>query len=650
MALFIKNYRLLLAALFFSAGVLTLYFGGAFRSWEWRLNDAFYVGIPVPSDIVIVAIDDPSIQTLGRWPWDRRVHADLIDKISAAGPRTIGYDVNFPEPSNEASDASLETALAASGKVVLPEEARLKAGLPPVAETVLAPLPRFAKNATLGFSNTPPDQDGVLRRLPVAVKNGVATEKPFYRAILEQAGERPQVRGDELLLEFAGPPGSFKTFSAKDVLAGLVGAAEFRGRIVLVGATAPDLHDESLTPTAKRDLMSGIEIHANAVMSARSGGLAEEPPVAVAFSIFLFACLGIFASFKLTRGLYSVLITIGLAALYLVVAFIAFEARVILSVFYPLLALVLTWAFGTLLRLSREKKEKGKLRAALGRYLSRQVVEYFVAHPEKLALGGEKREMTVLFSDLRGFTSFSEKLKPEELVSVLNDYLSAMTSIVFEYDGVLDKYMGDAVMAFWNAPMDDADHAEHAARAALAMRDRLRVMNQSGAFPTGIELRLGIGLNSGEMVVGNIGGEERFDYTVMGDAVNLGSRLEGLNKEYGTEIIASEFAARRLSEGFLLRPLDLVAVKGKKEPVEIFEVVALRDGATPELIQFVSDFIATRELYQKMNFAAAAAAFEKLAEKFPDDQPTKVYLSRAAAFRDTPPPADWNGVWVMRTK
>lgn len=637
-------------------GVAALVAGGAasgiFQSWQWKMSDALFVTMPAPDDVVIVGIDNASIQALGAWPWSRDIHARIIDALSAAGARVIGYDVNFPEPRGENQDSALEQALARAGTVVLPYEATVDLSTdPPQATRPLVPLPRFSKHATLGISNTPPDAaDGVLRRIPREVITPEGTRLPaFFSAMLLRGGNPPTAERGPLIVQYVGPAKTVRTVSAQDVLNGRVPSAVFRGTYVFVGATAPDLQDLLLTPTAKGERMSGVEVHANALISARTGGLDEEPFIAVIGTIILFVLIAVFAA-DLRRIRHGVLLILGVAFAYLFLGFALFEFRIILSFFYPLLALLWAAITAILFRLAREKREKGQIRATLQRYVSPQVVEHLLLHPEQLTLGGAKREMTVLFSDLRGFTSLSEILHPEQLVSVLNIYLSEMTAIVFAQGGVLDKYMGDAVMAFWNAPLDDAAHAEHATIAALAMRDRLHEMNATGAFPSGVSLRLGVGVNTGPMVVGNMGGKERFDYTVMGDAVNLGSRLEGLNKEYGTEVIVAAPTAALLSTGFVLRPLDLVAVKGKKEPVEIFEAVGMRSAVSPESIERVEQFAAARRLYATQHFAEAHAAFAKIAERWPDDGPTTMYLARCDIFLAAPPSPEWNGVWVMTKK
>jgi len=268
-----------------------------------------------------------------------------------------------------------------------------------------------------------------------------------------------------------------------------------------------------------------------------------------------------------------------------------------------------------------------------------------------LRLGGEKREMTVLFSDIRGFTTFSEQLDPQDLVSLLNEYLTCMTEVIYRYDGVLDKYMGDAIMAFWNSPVTQPDHARRACLTALDMTeelDRLRERWKSRGIPP---LDMGVGLNTGPMSVGNMGSDTRFDYTVMGDAVNLGSRLEGANKEYHTNICISQFTLDAVKdEGFVIRILDLVAVKGRAQPVAVYELIG-RPGSfgafTPEILAL---YERGTEQYRAQEFAAAADTFREVLRQRPGDGPSAMYLERSLDLIEAPPPRDWDGVFVMTHK
>lgn len=625
---------------------------GIFSSWQWKIADVFYTGYKAPSDIVILAIDNQSIKKISRWPWPRDIHAQIVNRLVALEPLAIGYDVNFPDAGNEAEDTALENALRNTSSLVLPFEALVNLRVqPPVATDTVVPLPRFANHATLGISNTPPDADGIFRRVPVEVilKNGDHAPS-FFAAVLQKANVKITSLQNTLLIQFAGPARTFKTYPVADFLDGKIADTELQHKIILVGATAPDLHDDMQTPTAKSERMSGVEVHANAIASARMGGLREEASVFVLLTLLVLALFGALSFSLIRRVRNSVIIVFIIFVLYFLSALFVFDSGLILSMFYPLSALIVASIISALLRLIQEKREKGQLRSTLSRYLSPQVVQHLLDHPERLKLGGEKREMTVLFSDLRGFTSLSETLTPEQLVTVLNTYLSEMTAIVFEQGGVLDKYIGDAVMAFWNAPLDDAEHATHAVKTAVLMRDRLAEMNASNVFPNKIQLRVGVGVNTGQMVVGNMGGEERFDYTVMGDSVNLGSRLESLNKEYGSEIIVAASTVKLLQDDFLMRSIDLVAVKGKKEPVEIFEVLGFRHACSADMIRDVRLFEEARHFYIAQKFAEAKHLFDEIVAANSNDTGAKMYSVRCEAFLAHSPPSDWNGVWVMTKK
>jgi len=258
--------------------------------------------------------------------------------------------------------------------------------------------------------------------------------------------------------------------------------------------------------------------------------------------------------------------------------------------------------------------------------------------------------MTVLFSDLRGFTSLSEGMRPEELVQILNRYLHEMTDIVFDEGGVLDKYIGDAVMAFWNAPFDQPDHAMRTVRAAIKMKDKLREMNEKKVFGEHIELHVGIGMNTGEMVVGNIGGERRYDFTVIGDSVNMASRTEGLCKPYGVEIIVTEYTKAELDHSFTFRKLDRVAVKGKKEPIRIYEVLGFASNVSDAEKQFALTYEEALEAYFKRQFENARKICRELLKEKPTDTATKQLLERAETCIETPPSNDWNGVWILTSK
>ena len=372
-----------------------------------------------------------------------------------------------------------------------------------------------------------------------------------------------------LLINYHGRPGLFQVRSFSDVVKGRVSPKYFKDKIILAGVYAEGLQDIHQTPYGA---MFGIEMLANVTTQLLNRTY-------VSFSkdyinILLVIIFGLVISYIVGRKsiLVSYVSTIILAAIYFfVVVFLFDRYRYMLNLSAPLITGILTLFSMIVYRILTEEKEKRVIQNMFANYVSKSIVEELLKHPEKLELGGEDREITVLFSDIRGFTTLSEKLTPQELVSHLNEYLSAMTEIIFKYEGTLDKYVGDEIMAFWNAPVDQPNHAELACLTALDMMEKLRELNAS--WPEEKRLNIGIGLNTGIMTVGNMGSKNRMDYTLMGDNVNLGARLEGTNKIYGTNIIISEFTYEKIKDRFLCRELDNIRVKGKLKPVKIYEVL-----------------------------------------------------------------------------
>jgi adenylate cyclase len=280
-----------------------------------------------------------------------------------------------------------------------------------------------------------------------------------------------------------------------------------------------------------------------------------------------------------------------------------------------------------------------------GQYMSETVINHLLEHPEKLQLGGERRRVTLFFSDLAGFTTISERLSPETVVSLLNDYLSRMTEIILEEAGTVDKFEGDAIMAFWGAPLDQPDQASRACRAALKQQAALKELNHQFAGLNLPPLSMRIGLNTGDAIVGNLGSAKRFDYTVIGDTVNLASRLEGVNKFYGSHIMASEATVAECTGTVECRELDLVAVKGKEQAVRVFEVLGLTGELEPEAIRRRQDFAQALELYRQGRFPEAGAAFAAILTENPEDGPARTYRDRCRRFQEAPPPAEWDTVF-----
>jgi adenylate cyclase len=340
---------------------------------------------------------------------------------------------------------------------------------------------------------------------------------------------------------------------------------------------------------------------------------------------------------------------VGVGALYLVADMMLFRSGYLLSTIMPLSEIVVLSFSMIFFNYVVADREKRQVRTAFQYYLTKSVMEEMLKHPEKLKLGGDKRELTVLFSDIRGFTTISERLPPEELVRTLNEYLTPMTDLVFKHEGTLDKYMGDAIMAVWGAPLTQEDHALRACAAAVEMLEKLKELCKRWAEQGRPLIDIGIGINSGHMAVGNMGSDMRFDYTVMGDNVNLGSRLEGTNKEYGTRIIISEFTFALVKGKVVARELGSVRVKGKKKPVGIYELrgIGAPQGQEAQAIELFSQGLLA---YRARDWDGAEKALRAVEAAWPGDGPTSHYLDDIAEKRASPPAEGWDGVYEMKHK
>lgn len=640
--------------------ILTLFFwSGVFESLEWRLEDKLFIGGEPSEEIIIVAIDDSSLQALGRWPWDREVIAGLVNKISQGSPRVLGIDINFPEPTE--GDKILAKSLVQEFPIVLPIEAVLeiptdkKRRSPLTAIETLSPVSVIAEAVELGVTNTPPDADGIVRRIPIKVVdyegNFIQSFGAKIASLAQEERAVPSVDNfGRMIINYQGGAGSFNQILAVDLMADDFDASILNNRIVLVGATAPDLHDTWFTPTAKAEPMPGIEIHANVIQTILDKNFLTPGSrmLTLAIMIFLSLILCLFSLFIKIR--WNIILPFILMIAYIVIVVVSFDFGAVLNIFYPILSVITVFTALTIYRYTHETREKKEVRKAFELYLSPHVIEEVLKDPKKLSLGGVKKEMTVLFSDIRGFTTLSEGLSPEELTHLMNQYLTEMTNIVLAKDGVLDKYIGDALMAFWGAPLAQPKHAERACHTALSMIKKLNKMNDDGAWPEGRKINIGIGINTGEMVVGNMGADKRFDYTVLGDSVNLGSRVESINKQYGTKIIISEFTKAQISDEFVTRYLDKVAVKGKSEPVKIYELICFRTELELQQKEVIELYEEAFGFYQKKKWDKAIEILEKYTKLLPDDLAAENLLKRCRQYKKEPPPKNWDGTWVLASK
>lgn len=450
--------------------------------------------------------------------------------------------------------------------------------------------------------------------------------------------------------------------SALGIPPGLLQSGFFKDKIVLLGATMEELHDVFSVPLSEtrniegkkiETLMPGVEIHANAIYTMLAANyLVPQSDVIRVLLVTLLSLMMFLIVSRLQRPLLALPIFILIIGLIIALAFYLFVSfNIHMQIVTPILAATFTYVGNVLFQYLGERKEKATIRNAFGRYLPEKVVEQLIKNPDLLKLGGELRFLSVMFTDVVGFTTISEKLSPEELVALLNEYLTAMTNIISKYDGIIDKYEGDAIMAEFGAPLSDEDHALKACYAALEMQEKLIEMRAKWKKEKRPELYMRAGINSGEVVLGNMGSESVFDYTVMGDHVNLASRLEGANKEYGTDIMTTEWTYELVKDHIIARELDLIRVKGKEKPVKVYNVMARKSiGISSTMKKVLESYEQGLLAYRQQRWDEAIVYFKTALHHKPDDGPSLEYLRRCETFKQNPPPENWDGVYTMTHK
>jgi adenylate cyclase len=652
-----------------------------------RMGDLLFAARPaqMARSTVIVGIDQKSYQALlprhgplSAWP--RTLYARALDALGAASPRVVALAIFFDAERPE--DAALAEAMRRAGNVIVPVVAQgprafdPRPGVAQEFETFVRPAETVRRGALdEGLANITTSQDSVVRSLPLLLRAGAEEVPSLPLTIVAHFTRRPSVldgaptpgrvhaagraipvaERDTMLIDFLGPPsesrqgGSFPIISFVDVLEGRFDPAAIRDRIVLLGPTIRGV-DEHATPTTGDTRMWGVEILGNAVETVLYQHFLV--PAAPALTVALIVLMALVAALVVAtwRPLPAGLAVAGGLALYGTAAAVLFERGLVLDLIYPPAALLVSFAAALSSRLVIEQAEQRIIREALGRYLSPAVSQWVLADPDRLRLGGETREMTVLFSDLRSFTTLAHALPPATLVTLLNRYRAEMADVVFRHDGVLAQYAGDAIEAFWNAPMDQADHARRACDTALDMvaaLDGLRPIFEARGWA---HLDLGVGINTGRMVVGNMGSKDRLIYTAVGDPVNVAARLEGLSKEYGVRVVVGEATVAAAPDAFTYRLLDLVAVKGRAEPLRCYEVVARAGTLGPDALGRLARYHEALDLYRARRWEEALGALDALARDAPADGPTALYRRRTRALLAEPPPPDWDGVFVSEWK
>ncbi|MBI2152335.1 MAG: CHASE2 domain-containing protein [Candidatus Rokubacteria bacterium] len=530
------------------------------------------------SPIVIISIDEDTFDELDlAWPFPRALHGRLLDLLSQGRPAAIGLDILFIEPSMHGppDDQALAKAVARAGNVVLGANLTTTEGQYGSKQDLNPPLPVIRKGAAaFGFVNLVTDEDNFVRRGDIRLPYQEGVQESFdlhlYNlAVKAGVPTKPLPPDRRVYINFRGPKRTFPIVPYYQVLNGDVKPEEFAGKIVLVGAAAAVLHDEFPTPFSGEEKMPGVEVHANMLETLLHGNrLTRIHPYVGALLALVAALLATLATSRL-RPIRAFLLIVAAGTLYAALAFWVFVKLYFwLELVSVVLALVSGYGTTVVANYIREQREKRRL----SRFFSPDVIKEILKSQSEGSLVGSRRRVTVLFSDIRGFTSLSEKLSPEQVVEMLRDYLTTMTEVVFKYGGTVDKYIGDAIMALYGAPFEQPNHAEQAVRTALEFQEQVKVLSERWEAKCGARLRNGVGINTGDAVVGTIGSQQRLEYTAIGDTVNLASRLEGLTKDFLSPIVVSESTHEEVKHLFYSRYLGEVKVKGKEIPVKIYAV------------------------------------------------------------------------------
>jgi len=547
----------------------------------------------------------------------------------------------------------------------------------PTAESLLVSIPAIQQNVLdSGHTRIIPYADGIYRYYPTVINYkgkliphlSLQVARYFLgdpNPIKIIAGEDVEVGGRKIpitdlgftQINFCGPyvdvktdKTTFPTYSASDFLNGKVPPAELKDSVVVFGVSAAGLFD--LRPTPYSHVAPGMDINANILENVISGSFLTLAPDYLKFILIIIAAMLMWYLIpRLTPIQGTIWFLLSLAIYVIVVCVLFGKLNYVINMVYPCSALILTFLLLTTYKFRTEVRHSRYMKQMFQSMVAPSVVEEILKLPAGIELGGEEKELTVMFSDVRSFTTFSEKHTPHEVVEILNEYLSQMTNLIFQTEGTLDKYIGDAIMAFWGAPAAQMDNAYRACSTALGMVDLLHsVLHPKWEIEGKEKLQIGIGLNTGPMVVGFVGSESIKNYTLIGDAVNLGSRLEGTTKEYHVEIIIAESTFERVKNDMLCRELDLIKVKGKNEPIRIYELVEHRLKGAGAKEMKVKAFEEGLALYRQQKWDEAVQRFKNCLELDPKDGPADIFIQRCGQLKSAPPGPNWDGVFVMKTK
>lgn len=706
---------------FVSLTATVLWYYGLFTPLENILYDArvrlIRSKVKPHEGIAVILIDEASLKLMnsvvGRWPWPRSVHADVIDFLRIGGAKAIVFDVLFTEKERGSSeslgenDLALVEATQIAGNVYhaaqvfrdVPDEWNRELLDKPLPEDFVERFslkgPRlihveknnnyaipfrelYLASKGIGIVEFTPDPDGIYRRtplireyqgnfFPVLSLAPLIGEAGNYSLREEDGRLLITVDGKEVEVPYSGGNylinlyGGFEPYSMSGILASIqkirrgeidhipVSPEEFKDKVVFIGGSAVGVED--LKPTSIAPRTPGVLLHASIYSNILKKDFLKKPPeVLTLFLIALISLSVFFLIFKIRTYALKISLSAAPVVAFLVLSFIAFRFNLVLEVSPPLFSGILSFITGFTYLSLTEERERRRIKNMLGRYVSPAVLAAISekSQMDEVILGerGTRVELTVLFSDIAGFTSLSERLSPEDVVDLLNCYFKEVVEIIHNNGGTVDKFMGDAVMAFWGAPLKLEDHALRAVLTALEINDAMEHVNSELRKRGLPEIRTGTGINTGEVILGNIGSPRRLDYTVIGDNVNLASRLEGLTRFYGVPIIISESTAERLDSSVCLRVIDLVRVKGKERPIRIFE--PMRPSERNVKIALLSE--KAFQYYLDRRWQEALDVYREVQRLMPDDRVSGIFIERILFFMEREPEPSWDGVWRFLEK
>ena len=676
------------------------------RSWDWRVAHMAKPG-KATDDIRLILLDQESLDW-GKevngltWPWPREMYAAILNYCRRSGAKAVAFDVLFTDPSKYGveDDAAFAQAISDFGRVTLatflsntsgihsrwpptvPRPGTQIAGLEAWQDSAAGMIGTYTRSslpveelaqraAVLSNVSLHPDPDGIFRRVDLfRIFDGNSLPSLGLGLYLAAHPETTlTIRANNLvvgkqkipvdasgfsILRYRGPSGTHKNYSAAAVLQSEIQILNgeqpnirepdaFKNKYVFFGFSAPGLYD--LRPSPLSGVFPGVEFYATFLDNYLSGDFMRQSPPWVTVTILFILSMGCAVVVTYLKGAVSSGTAIaGFISLPVLLSIGAYQIGVWLPLVVQVTAVLLTIGFVLVINFAAEGRQKRFIKNAFRHFLSPEVIEQLIAHPERLKLGGERRVLSIFFSDLQGFTSISENLDPEALVDLLNDYLTVMTDIIHEEGGTIDKYEGDAIIAFWNAPLDVPDHAVRAVRAALRCQSKLAELRPIFKNRVGAELHMRIGINTGTAVVGNLGSHKRFDYTIIGDAVNLAARLEGANKQFGTFCMISQATMEMIGSHFFLRELARLTVVGRKEPIKVYEPATAEDFEARKKI--FDKFGQGLQLFYKGDLVIGREAFEEIRTH---DAAAAAYAEKCRTLLATEL-RDWNGVWMMTTK